>query len=192
MKLATLVFTTILVLGASKPLTSPGPIPSDILIGLNLDRHIINVNITLQQNILLTAHSVEAQRTTAQTVIDAYNAWDIDQIMAYRTPDCQHQVLPSSMGRAAKSNDEYRAYLSTIMPLYSNFTVTVLEQVHDAETHTCIIHASSAADTKIGRYSNEYALILTFTEDGKQVSRFDEFVDSAYSRNFTAALAKAT
>lgn len=27
------------------------------------------------------------------------------------------------MGRAAKSNDEYRAYLGTIMPLYSNFTV---------------------------------------------------------------------
>lgn len=31
------------------------------------------------------------------------------------------------MGRAAKSNDEYRAYLSTIMPLYSNFTASTLQ-----------------------------------------------------------------
>ena len=28
------------------------------------------------------------------------------------------------MNWAAKSNDEYRAYLNTIMPLYSNFTVS--------------------------------------------------------------------
>ncbi|KAL5375328.1 hypothetical protein PMIN02_012062 [Paraphaeosphaeria minitans] len=96
------------------------------------------------------------------------------------------------MGRAAKSNDEYRAYLSTIMPLYSNFTVAVLEEIHDAEAHTCIIHASSTVDTKIGQYGNEYALILTFTEDGKQVTRFEEFVDSAYSERFVAALGKAT
>ncbi|KAF9728536.1 hypothetical protein PMIN06_011507 [Paraphaeosphaeria minitans] len=96
------------------------------------------------------------------------------------------------MGRAAKSNDEYRAYLSTIMPLYSNFTVAVLQEIHDAETHTCIIHASSKAETEIGQYGNEYALILTFTEDGKQVTRFEEFVDSAYSERFVAALAKAT
>ena len=60
---------------------------------------------------------------TAQTVIDAYNAWDVDAILAYRTPDCQHQVLPSSMARAAQNNGEYRTYLSTIMPKFKNFTV---------------------------------------------------------------------
>jgi len=66
----------------------------------------------------------------------------------------------------------------------------VKEEVHDAAAHTCIIHASSTAETKIGRYANEYALILTFTEDGRKVTRFDEFVDSAYSQRFVAALAK--
>jgi ketosteroid isomerase-like protein len=60
---------------------------------------------------------------TAQTVIDAYNAWDINAILAYRTPDCEHQVLPSSMARAVQTNGEYRRYLSTIMPMFSNFTV---------------------------------------------------------------------
>lgn len=152
-------------------------------------------------------YSLEAQRYTAQAVIDAYNTWDIEAILAYRSPDCQHRVLPASMNRAAKSNDEYRAYLDKIMPLYSNFTVSVsifksnavkitwaqvvvMEEIHDARTHTCIIHASSTAQTKIGLYANEYALILTFTEDGTKVTKFDEFVDSAYSQQFVTALGK--
>jgi hypothetical protein len=64
-----------------------------------------------------------AQQRTAQKVIDAYNAWEIDKIMAYRAPECQHRLLPSSMNPTAKSNDEYRTYLTKIMPLFSNFTV---------------------------------------------------------------------
>ncbi|PVH92161.1 hypothetical protein DM02DRAFT_663221 [Periconia macrospinosa] len=74
------------------------------------------------------------------------------------------------------------------MPLYSNFTVVVREEIHDALAHTCIIHATSTANTKIGPYANEYALILTFTEDGRKVTNFKEFVDSAYSEQFVTAL----
>jgi ketosteroid isomerase-like protein len=69
--------------------------------------------------------------------------------------------------------------------------VEVEEEIHDATKHTCIIHARSTAGTPIGPYGNEYALILTFTDDGRKVTKFDEFVDSAYSQQFVAALAKA-
>jgi ketosteroid isomerase-like protein len=64
----------------------------------------------------------------------------------------------------------------------------VREEIHDALAHTCIIHATSTANTKIGPYANEYALILTFTEDGRKVTNFKEFVDSAYSEQFVSAL----
>ncbi|KAG9380216.1 hypothetical protein A1F94_009111 [Pyrenophora tritici-repentis] len=130
-------------------------------------------------------------KATAREVIRAYNVWDIEAILAYRTPDCKHQVLPLSMNRTGKSNDEYRAYFESIRPNYVNFTATVIEELHDAKTHKCIIHARSKAQTAIGLYANEYALILSFTEDGKKVSHFDEFVDSAYSVKFQADLAKA-
>jgi ketosteroid isomerase-like protein len=53
------------------------------------------------------------------------------------------------------------------------------------------MHATSTADTDIGPYANEYALILHFTEDGKKVTKFLEYVDSAYSIKFFAALAAA-
>ncbi|KAF2844600.1 hypothetical protein T440DRAFT_523349 [Plenodomus tracheiphilus IPT5] len=184
MKLVNLVVTTLSLCAASQPLASTKSKSSDVWIGLNLNQCLINASAVPLPNLA-------AQQDTARAVIEAYNAWDIDDIMAYRSPDCKHRVLPASMNRAANSNAEYRAYLSAIMPLYSHFTVDVKEEIHDAATRTCIIHASSKAETKIGPYTNEYALILTFTEDGRKVTKFDEFVDSAYSRQFVAALAKA-
>jgi hypothetical protein len=52
-----------------------------------------------------------------------------------------------------------------------------------------MVHASSTANTINGLYENEYVLFLTFTEDGKKVTEFKEFVDSGYSERFFAALA---
>jgi ketosteroid isomerase-like protein len=63
--------------------------------------------------------------------------------------------------------------------------------VHDADAHTCIMHASSTAETDIGPYANEYALILNFTDDGKKVTKFSEYVDSAYAMQFFARFAEA-
>ena len=53
------------------------------------------------------------------------------------------------------------------------------------------MHATSTADSDIGPYTNEYALILHFTEDGKQVTKFLEFVDSAFSTKFFKELRDA-
>jgi ketosteroid isomerase-like protein len=68
----------------------------------------------------------------------------------------------------------------------------VLEEIHDAGAHKSIIHASSTAETKIGPYANEYMLVLKFTKDGKKVTEFNEFVDSAYSEPFFKALENET
>jgi hypothetical protein len=67
--------------------------------------------------ILTNTHSLEAQKVVAKEVIDAYNTWDIERILGYRTPVCKQQVLPITLNRAPKSNDEYRAYLKSIEPL---------------------------------------------------------------------------
>ncbi|KAH7087114.1 hypothetical protein FB567DRAFT_602682 [Paraphoma chrysanthemicola] len=134
--------------------------------------------------------TLAAQKATTQAVLDAYNAWDLDAILAFRAPDCQQQVLPASMGRPSMSNSEYRERLKILLPWFRKFTVTVHTTVHDAEQHTCMMHATSTAETDIGPYANEYALVLHFTEDGKKVVRFLEYVDSKYSSEFFAKLAE--
>ncbi|EAT81494.2 hypothetical protein HBI56_205900 [Parastagonospora nodorum] len=135
--------------------------------------------------------SLAAQKATAKAVIAGFDAWELEKIMAYRHPDCQIQVIPASLGRPKMNNAEYRVRLAHIMPWFRNFKATVHTEVHDAEAHTCMIHATSTAETDIGPYANEYALILTFTEDGTKVINFLEMVDSAYSSKFFAALAEA-
>jgi ketosteroid isomerase-like protein len=174
MKLITLVALIESVSGATKSLAN---------------RERITTSINVHVNATIEYSSLAAQQSTAQTFINAYNTWDIEAIMKYRTPDCQQQVLPFSMGKPAKNNTEYRSYFESIMPLFSNFTVKVHNEFHNAEARTSYMHASSRAETPIGTYANEYALVLSFTEDGTKITKIEEFVDSAYSAQFFAKLA---
>jgi ketosteroid isomerase-like protein len=149
----------------------------------------ITTNINVHFDDIHVSSALAAQKATARALIDAYNAWDIEAIMENRSPHCQQQALPSSMGKPAKDNVDYRRYFESIMPLFSNFTITVHQEFHDPDARMSFMHASSAADTKIGPYTNEYALSLSFTEDGTEITKIDEFVDSAYSAKFFAKLA---
>ncbi|KAI4670300.1 uncharacterized protein J4E79_000581 [Alternaria viburni] len=190
MKPSTFFTSTIFTLAAASSFPSSETLAtSDIWIGLNLNKCLVNAEVIPQANLA-------AQKVVAKEVIAAYNAWDIERILGYRTPDCKQNILPASLNRTAMTNDEYRVFFKRIEPLYENFTARVLQETHDPEAHTCIIHARSTATTAIGPYGNEYALILTFTEDGTKVKYFDEFVDSAYTldygRRLTAALANGT
>jgi ketosteroid isomerase-like protein len=153
--------------------------------------------------------ALAAQKQTTQAVLDAYNSWDLEKILAFRAPNCEQQVLPASMGRPSMNNSEYRTRMKELLPLFRKFTVTLTsfahdtyEQltssqvtvhtaVHDADEHKCIMHATSTAETDIGPYGNEYALVLFFTDDGKKVTKFLEYVDSAYAMQFFARLAEA-
>lgn len=64
------------------------------------------------------------QRATAAALIAGYNAWDIDQILAPRAPDCVQQVLPASLKREPRTNEEYRRFHEEkIGSLFKNFKV---------------------------------------------------------------------
>lgn len=125
---------------------------------------------------------------TALTLIEGYNKWDIDAIMAPRAPNCVQRVYPARLDRPSLTNDEYRSYFASLMPLIEGFTVTVLDTVVDAKAHMVAIYAKSRATTAIGPYGNEYSLFLRMTEDDTQIIEFKEFVDSEYSQNYFAKL----
>lgn len=125
---------------------------------------------------------------TANTAIEGYNTRKPEALLAYRAPDCTHQVLPVSLGRESLNNEQYLAFFTTLMPAFRNFHVTVKNTIVDEEARKVAMHASSAAMTDLGDYSNEYMLVLHMTEDGKKVVRFEEFVDSKYSMEFLPRL----
>lgn len=128
---------------------------------------------------------------TAQSVIDGFNTWTPEAIIAYRAPNCIHQVLPSSLGRSPLNNEQYLAYFKPIMPAFRDFHVTVETQVVDEAARKVVTHASSTATTDLGDYNNEYMLVLHMTEDCGKVERFEEFVDSKYSSEFLPRLRAA-
>ncbi|KAI1262154.1 hypothetical protein F5Y18DRAFT_161562 [Xylariaceae sp. FL1019] len=124
------------------------------------------------------------RRQTALAVIDAYNEWSIDAIMALRSDDCVQCILPKSLGRPEMTNEAYRAYFGAMIPLFTDFKVEIKDVFEDAAANKVVIWATSTASTPVGPYANEYTLMLYFNEDGSRVVRFNEFVDSANSVTF--------
>jgi hypothetical protein len=71
---------------------------------------------------------------------------------------------------------------------FRSFHVTVHELVEDAAANSITMWASSTSATDIGPYANEYMLMLSFDDDGRSITHFLEFVDSAFTLDFFARL----
>jgi len=69
-------------------------------------------------------------KRTAHRVIDSYNGWDIDAMNTSRTADCVNEVLPRSMSREPRINEEYRVFFASIVSLFKGFNVGVPLTAH--------------------------------------------------------------
>lgn len=125
---------------------------------------------------------------TACAVIDGYNAWKSEAIMAFRALDCIHQVLPASLGRQPMNNEQYLAYFTSIMPAFSNFHLTVKHTIVDEGARKVVLYVFSTAKTELGDHNNEYMVVLHMSMDGTKVTLFEEFVDSKYTAEFFTRL----
>jgi hypothetical protein len=93
---------------------------------------------------------------TALAVIAGYNAWNMDAIMAPRAENCTHRVYPDRLGRPTLNNTAYRAYFSSLLPYFENFTVTVTGTYVDEAANRVALQAFSKANSVLGPYGNEY------------------------------------
>ena len=125
---------------------------------------------------------------TANTIVNSYNTWTVEALMAVRAPDCMNYILPDSLNRPPLNNQDYKAYFTSIMPAFRDFHVEVKNTIIDEESRQVVLHASSTAITDLGEYQNEYMIVLHMTEDGTKIDRFDEFVDSQKSMGFIPRL----
>ncbi|KAK0648807.1 hypothetical protein B0T16DRAFT_456262 [Cercophora newfieldiana] len=124
-------------------------------------------------------------RETALKVIDAYNSWDLEKMMAVRAPECIQEMRPGTLDLPGPmDNASYEAFQKSIMTAFHTFHIEVLEIIEDTARNKVAIWAKSNASSIIGPYENEYMLVFHMNEAGDKLVRLREFADSAYALDF--------
>lgn len=151
---------------------------------------------------------MSAFHETCRKVAEAYKAWDIDQIMALRAPECTTQLCPStfcpdsqvdrivepllsaSIGLPKMENAAYEAFQRKIRPAFKTLNVEILEMIEDTENKKMAFWAKANGETVVGEYSNEYMFVFHMNKEGDKVTQLREFVDSAFMKEFSPKLQK--
>jgi hypothetical protein len=116
--------------------------------------------------------------TTALAVIAGYNQWDQDAILAPRAANCTQQTYPARLGAAPLNNTAYKEFISSIIPYFDNYTVTVTDTYVDEVQNRVAMQALGSADSVVGPYRNEYVIMMKMTSDQSEVWEIREFIDS--------------
>jgi len=129
----------------------------------------------------------------------ALAAKDASVFLEGLTPDCTHYLRPLAFVTAnpqlkgVKSNGEQKALMETVLPRIEEFQrVTVRELVIDVEKRKASVLAEH--DTRIVGAAEantlEVAWFFDLTDDGKNISRVSEFIDSATAEKRVAGMKK--
>lgn len=127
------------------------------------------------------------ERLTADTLVVAYNTMDTASIIALRTPDCKRVFLPHSLAYAPQSNDAFKQNLAAMASVFTSFHIVindVVEGLSSNGTKTIVMYVSASGETAVGDYRNEYVWKMGFTDDGRLIKEWSEFVDVGVTRDF--------
>lgn len=81
---------------------------------------------------IMTSPAISRQRETANEVIAAFNAWDIDRIIGFRSEDCTYEVLPKSLGSFFKIN------LLDFVAILSIFHISLASSIYQIEVDSTL------------------------------------------------------
>lgn len=128
------------------------------------------------------------ERQTADKLVAAYNAMDVDTIIALRTPDCKRVFLPSSLKYPPQSNEYFKANITSMSNIFTSFKVTVDDVIEGISSLTnqksIIMYISAHGESPVGEYKNQYVWKMGFEEGGERISQWSEFVDVGVVRDF--------
>ncbi|ORY69634.1 uncharacterized protein BCR38DRAFT_333345 [Pseudomassariella vexata] len=132
------------------------------------------------------AATAQIQAATLEKFIAGWKKWTPEDMMAVWSDDCEQRMLPFSLGVPPRSRAEVKVILPKLIEVLTNFELEVYQVIHDAAKSKAVIYATTRADTPFGEFkcTNEYAVFVTFTEDGKQINRMEEMVDTAFYQEF--------
>nr|OQO30225.1 hypothetical protein B0A51_01373 [Rachicladosporium sp. CCFEE 5018] len=137
--------------------------------------------------------SLAAQKATLDKVLALLNAYDLDALAELFTPDFIRFLQPKASVEPHQLNAQQLTF--GLKRIGQQFTSPIVYEfhnhVHDAEAHRSVLEFSNHADTTLGPFGGEGVLFFQFTEDGKKISRVDEYVDSIMHCAFQEKLAAA-
>ncbi|KAG8631033.1 hypothetical protein KVT40_000173 [Elsinoe batatas] len=131
-------------------------------------------------------------RATTEGFLYAFNGdWQPDATLVYRSEDCEHVFLPASAGTPKKTKDEWAAYFKNVAPLVKDAKMTINDYLGNPAERRAVCRSSMTATTAAGCFNNEYVWFLAFDETGKQITRIEESLDSAATREIRARFREA-
>lgn len=131
-------------------------------------------------------------RRTAEALVAAFNAMDVDAIMALRTADCKRHIFPKSLGHSVQDYTTVARLLHRLKTVFHNFRMSVDDLIEDVGQRKIVLWLHVRADTLVGEYVNEYVWRLQFG-DGAQaglIAEWWEYVDAGM-RDFFPKLQQA-
>ncbi|KAI3397273.1 hypothetical protein diail_11072 [Diaporthe ilicicola] len=118
---------------------------------------------------------------TAETLLDGYSSLNIDQLTAPLSPDFSHQVLPESLRMPIRNAKQFAEHAAEIFSVFSEFRMRPKAIFDDQQQNVVVVHARMEGTLKGSneQWLNECVMIIYMSEDGTQVVKVKEFVDSA-------------
>ncbi|KIX03567.1 uncharacterized protein Z518_07120 [Rhinocladiella mackenziei CBS 650.93] len=113
----------------------------------------------LQQSPGLMAPARSQLIETAKSVIDGYNKFTNQDILAPRSPTCMHIILPTCAGIPPCNNEPFTVVLDQFLPLFLKIFVLTIDEdeiVVDEAARKVVFHAKSTGESVAGPYRNEY------------------------------------
>ncbi|TKA81681.1 hypothetical protein B0A55_01345 [Friedmanniomyces simplex] len=133
-------------------------------------------------------------RATAEGFVHSFDGrWTPGATMSYRAPECEHAMLPSTLGLGTnkKNNDEWAAHFKRLDGIVTDAKTTVHEYLAVPSERRAVCRTSLDADTPVGRYRNDYVWFFTFDETGQKVVSITEFLDSKAGAELLGKLTEA-
>ncbi|KAH0592338.1 hypothetical protein MHUMG1_09951 [Metarhizium humberi] len=126
----------------------------------------------------------EAQHATLDKFLVAWGNWSATDMIANWSDDCTQAALPFSMGHPARSRAQVEATLPLLQQVVTDYTLVIHQVVHDVPQRKAVVYALSSGKTPFGDWNNEYAVFFTFNENGQEITKIEEMVDTAFMKDF--------
>ncbi|KAK3116435.1 hypothetical protein LTR53_003228 [Teratosphaeriaceae sp. CCFEE 6253] len=133
-------------------------------------------------------------RSTTEGFVYSFNGrWAPGATMAYRAPQCEHAMLPSTLGLGSnkKNNDEWAAHFKRLDGIVTDAKTTIHDYMAVASERRVVCRTSLVANTPVGPYKNDYVWFFTFDEGGEKIVSITEFLDSKAGAELLAKLTDA-